>query len=98
MFRVSGGKIVEHQRAGYDPTDFLSRPGVPDLPMNANARTFTVLHRNAARGALGWPGAFSEAVLALAAATDRQVVVILVIPFRVVDGIMKAWQRYFTHR
>jgi SnoaL-like polyketide cyclase len=32
MFRVCGGKIVEHQKNGEDPTGFLPRPGVPDLP------------------------------------------------------------------
>ena len=32
MFHISGGKILEHWRDGDDPTDFLSQPGVPDLP------------------------------------------------------------------
>ena len=45
MFHVSGGKIVEHWRDGDDPTDFLPRPGVPDLSENANSAKFVLLHR-----------------------------------------------------
>jgi sodium/hydrogen antiporter len=54
---------------------------------------------------LGWFGPIGAAALYYAAFSFREtgieeawVLGSLIIPFRFVDGIMKTWQRYSTHR
>jgi enoyl-CoA hydratase/carnithine racemase len=53
-------------------------------PEKKNAFTLEMLHL--------WAEIYREA------RTDDDVGAIVLIPFRFVDGIMKAWQRYSTHR